>query len=139
MDIEKLHAMLIDHERLKLKPYRCPAGKLTIGIGRNIEDNGISPAEALFLCDEDIKRCIKELKTFRWFLDLDEVRQAAMIDMNFNLGFPRFKGFRKMIAAIEAGYFDKAADEMLDSTWARQVGRRAQHLAHMMKTGCWYA
>ena len=53
---EKLRAMLIRHEGLKLRAYLCPAGKITVGVGRNLEDAGISEKEALFLLDNDIEQ-----------------------------------------------------------------------------------
>ena len=59
---EKLMYRLIEEEGMKLKPYRCPAGKLTIGVGRNLEDKGLSNEEALFLLQNDIIEAVKELK-----------------------------------------------------------------------------
>lgn len=133
----RLRDMLIEHEGLRLKPYQCPAGKLTIGVGRNIEDNGISRDEAMLLLDNDIARCRRELSSLPWFAGLGEVRQAVLIDMNFNLGLNRFMGFRKTLVAVAAGDYTLASKEMIDSTWAKQVGARADRLARMMRTGEW--
>lgn len=122
------------HEGFRGKPYRCTAGKLTIGYGRNIENNGITEAEASFLLDNDLKRCEAECRqAFSWFDNLDDIRQGVIVEMDFNLGLKKFKGFRKMLAACEKQDYELAAREMLDSLWARQVGQRAETLADLMK------
>lgn len=132
MTIEEL---LIQHEGVRLKPYVCPAGKLTIGVGRNLEDVGISHEEALTMLRHDIWACIDDLSRFPWWPLLSTDRQYALIDMRFNLGPGRFRGFRKMLAALAGGDFEAAAREMRQSTWAEQVGRRAETLAQMMEQG----
>lgn len=132
-DLEK---QLIDHEELRLKPYRCPAGKLTIGVGRNLEERGISRDEAFYLMRNDIMRVELELeKALPCYLSLSSRRRAALVDMNYNLGLTRFLEFKRMLAFIAAGDFDNAAGEMLSSRWATQVGRRAQTLSSMMREG----
>jgi lysozyme len=119
-------------------PYKCPAGKLTIGYGRNIEERGISEDEAEYLLNNDIKLSEGELsKALPWFGNLSPVRQAVLINMHFNIGLARLKGFVKSLAAIERGEYKTAAAEMLDSKWARQVGKRADELAKQMETGQW--
>lgn len=135
MKSTRLFDMLIKHEGLVLKPYQCPAGKTTIGVGRNLEDNGIDEREAMFLLSNDVARCYEEAGQFAWFAHLNDFRQEVVISMIFNLGISRFKGFRKTIAALEAGDYDTAAKEMLDSRWAQQVGKRADELAEIMKSG----
>jgi lysozyme len=135
MDIEALKNQLILHEGLKLEPYQCTAGKLTIGVGRNIEDIGITEEEARYLLDNDILRVCDELdRNLSWWRDLSDVRQRILVDMVFNLGISRFMQFQNTISAIENGDYDKAAEEMLDSRWAQQVGQRAHRLAGAMIT-----
>jgi len=122
------------HEGFRSKPYRCPAGKLTIGYGRNIEDNGITEAEASFLLVEDVKKCRAECqKSFAWFEAMDRDRQDVIVELDFNMGLKRLLGFKKMLAACARKDYEAAAREMLDSLWARQVGKRAQTLAAIMK------
>jgi len=121
------------HEGLRLKPYRDTVGKLTIGYGRNLDDMGITEMEADVLLYGDIARVRDELEAFDWFPRMTDSRRAALINMAFNLGMPRLRGFRKMIAALEAGEYDRAAEESLDSKWARQVGQRAQEIAQMIR------
>ncbi len=128
--------MLIRHEDLKTKPYRCTAGKLTIGVGRNLEDNGIREVEAYFMLDNDIDEVTYNLKSkYDWFERLNDVRKAVVIDMAFNLGIPRFGAFKKTISLIESEDFDGASKEMLRSKWAVQVGYRAKELSEMMRSG----
>lgn len=119
-------------------PYKCPADKLTIGYGRNIEERGISEDEAEYLLNNDIKLSEGELsKAFPWFSNLTAERQAVLINMHFNMGLTRLKGFIKALPAIERGDYKTAAAEMLDSRWAKQVGKRATELAKQMETGQW--
>jgi len=136
--VELVKKMLITDEGLRLKPYRDTVGKLTIGVGRNLDDVGISKEEALYLLENDIQRAIREASEIfgsTVWLSLDEVRQAVIIDMLFNLGKPRFLTFKKFIQAVKEKDFKKASYEMLNSKWAKQVGKRAERLAYMMGTG----
>ena len=100
-----------------------------------LKKRGITKDEALFLLANDVTDCVKDLKTFDWFDKLDDVRAKVVIDMRFNLGPTRFRGFRKMIAALAADDYKQAAVEMVDSKWYYQVGTRARRLVEMMRTG----
>ena len=135
--MKHLIAMLQRHEGLRLKPYKCTAGKVSIGYGRNLDDMGISEVEAMVLLRHDIERCYDELCVFSWFADLDQVRQEALVDMLFNLGLPTFLEFKKTLKFVAEGKYSQAAEEMLRSKWADQVGDRAKELAYMMDTGCY--
>jgi len=119
--------------------YKCPAGHWTIGIGRNIDPEsgiGLSDDEVDYLLQNDIERCIKELSSeYAWFGDLDDVRREAVINIFFNLGATRFRGFKNAIAAMEEGEYARASTEFLDSRWAKQVGGRALELADIIRTG----
>lgn len=132
----RLTEMLIRHEGVRYKPYRCIAGKLTIGVGRNLEDVGISEDEAIFLLKNDIARVGRELEgALSFWSNLSLDRQLVLLDMCFNLGLAGLIGFKRMLAAVESVNYEKAADEMLDSKWARQVGSRSTELAEMMRGG----
>ena len=133
--MQKLIENLKRHEGLRLKPYLCSEGKITIGFGRNLEDMGISEKEAEMLLMSDIQRCYEELDVFSWFHDLDQVRQEAMVNMLFNLGLPTFLEFKRTLKFMAEGAYSQAAEEMLDSKWVRQVGDRASELAYMVETG----
>lgn len=133
---DNLRALLVKHEGLRLKPYKCSAGKVTIGVGRNLDDVGITEFEANLMLNNDITRVQNEcLREFAWIKSLDQVRQDVVFSMVFNLGMPRFKGFKKFIEALRVQNYAKAADEMLSSLWAQQVGLRAQELSDMMLLG----
>lgn len=137
--MDKLKDLITRHEGYRRFVYKCPAGFNTVGIGRNIDQGGkgVSREEAFFLLDMDINECVDDLARFDWWHDLDEVRQAALIDMRFNLGPYRFRMFKKMITAIASGDFDEAARQMLDSRAAEQTGSRYTTLSAMMSTGEW--
>lgn len=122
-------------EGFRGKPYRCTAGKLTIGFGRNLDDVGISVGEAEFLLYQDVADVEQALNEIPGYAALDDVRQTVLANMAFNLGLTRLLKFKKMRAALRAGDFNTAATEMLDSLWARQVGTRADRLARQMRTG----
>ena len=136
MDIQTLIAK---HEGDRLRMYQDTANppKWTIGRGHNIEDKGISQAVSDLMFKEDIADVYSDIAQFKWVRDLSIVREAVILDMVFNLGITRFKKFKKTIAHLAAGDYYLASIEMLDSKWARQVGRRAITLSHMMKTGKW--
>jgi len=133
---QKLKALLVKHESYKQFPYSDTTGHITIGVGRNLSDRGISTTEAFYLLDDDIIFFVSKLNHFLpWFAKLDENRQIALCDMCFNLGVQGFLGFQKMISALERGDYQEAAKEMLDSKWSQQVGERATCLANIIFTG----
>lgn len=137
MDNVKAAAYIRSYEGFSKLPYKCPTGHLTIGYGHNLE-NGISEKVALFILQEDLSRAERAVKdAFPWWWKLDDARQFVLVDMAFNMGQAGLKGFKKMLAAIESGDFDKAAEEMLDSKYGRQVVHRARLNAEIMKTGEW--
>jgi lysozyme len=136
MNIEELRKSLIKHEAIKLKPYRCTADKLTIGVGRNLDDNGITEKEALMLLDNDIENCTKDLdRNVSGWRSHNEFRQNVLVELCFNIGINRMLGFKKMLAALQKNDYATAAVEMLDSKWAKQVGQRSATMAQMMREG----
>ena len=119
-------------------PYRDIVGKLTIGIGRNLDDRGISLAEASYLLDHDIDDAIRDLVTaYPWFEVLDPARQGVLVNMAVNIGIVRLGGFKQTLSAIRAGDYEAAAVLMLESKWSEQVGDRALRLAEQMRRGTW--
>lgn len=144
MSNERLTMMIVRHEGRNVDsngrhmPYKDSVGLLTVGYGRNIEQRGISEDEAQYLLANDIADHRNELLVHApWVQGLDDVRQAVLVDMAFNLGVPGLMGFRRMLAAVREGRWQRAAAEMLDSRWANQVGSRADELARMMLKGEW--
>ena len=135
MDVFRLIAI---HEGLKLNLYKCPAGKWTIGYGRNLEDRGISIAEADFMLQNDISDAYKNCaRIFPNWAAIGEVRQAALIDMCHNLGAQGLSLFVRTVDAVNREAWEEASKEMLDSRWAKQVGKRATRLSDMIRTGHW--
>jgi len=148
---------LISHEGLRLQVYQDTLGIDTIGIGRNLEDRGITKeeldwmdipnmaivhtmgiteADAMYLAQNDVQIVEEELVRAHPCVDkLDNVRQLVLMDMAFNMGVPRLCKFKKMWNAIHENKFDIAAKEMLDSRWANQVKSRSTKLAHAMHHG----
>lgn len=136
IDIALFKQDLTRDECLKLKPYPDTRGKLTIGIGRNLDDDGISPAEADFLLTNDISGVIQSLDmAIPYWKNLSEPRQRAIANMAFNMGLHGLLGFRDMLAAIRAGDFNAASQAALNSEWAKQTGARAQRIAVLLATG----
>jgi len=135
---EKLLEMLKRHEGVRSHVYLCSAGYETIGVGRNISKSGmgLSDDEVDYLLENDIVRVIKELSSeYPWFKDLDDVRKDAMIDISFNLGATRLRGFKRALAAMEVADYEMAAKEFLDSKWSRDVKGRATELCYMIEMG----
>lgn len=164
MNLKKIKESIENFESLELKPYTCPSGKLTIGFGRNLQDNGITRSEAEMLLNNDLLNTKLELEDkLPVFTKLDDVRQDVLIQMAYNMGVPRLLGFRNMIHFLESAVyalsikdtdianfgFRKASEEMLNSKWHRkfreldmQDGKannngllRSEYLSKLMKEG----
>lgn len=136
MDKIKLIQELTKDEALKLFPYHDSVGKVTIGIGRNLTDVGISREEASYLLDNDINKVIAQLNDkLPWWITLSENRQRVLVNMCFNMGINDLLAFKNTLAAMKSGDYKAAADGMGKSLWAKQVGERAKRLADMMKDG----
>lgn len=134
MNTHRLAQDLLRDEGLRLKPYRCTAGKLTIGVGRNLDDRGITESEALLLLDNDIKAFWGQLAVAQpWIFSAPEAVQEVLLNMCFNLGLAGLLQFRQTLALLEAGRYAEAAGEMLRSKWAGQVGERAERLADRLR------
>lgn len=126
-------------EGLRLKPYKCTAGKLTIGYGRNLDDVGISKEEAemLFLNDYNNARC-----NLRALLVANGVKEEllpknvfyALTDMMFNLGYTRMSQFKNLLSELKKGSYESVAREMKNSKWATQVGNRSKKLIDLVLT-----
>ena len=146
MDREKLIEELIIDEGCIDKIYADHLGFLTLGVGHLIldTDKEFKLDIGTPVSEERIKECLyndidivcAELdRNMPWWNELDETRQRVLANMCFNLGCPRLKNFKNFLAALEAGDFETAGEEMMDSKWATQVGNRAVRLQEKMLHG----
>lgn len=127
-------------EGFRRQLYRDSLGNLTIGYGRLMEKargGGISQDEAEYMLSNDLRTAERLCEGMPAYLDLSPVRQAVLVNMCFNMGAPTLRGFKRMFTALIRQQYAEAAHEMLDSTWAKQVGARADRLAQQMKSGEW--
>ena len=132
--------MIKRHEGVKSKVYKCTQGYETIGVGRNISESGLglSDDEIDYLLHNVLERCNEELsQAYDWYSELSKPRRDAMVDICFNLGITRLRGFVKALEAMSRQQFDIAADEFMDSKWATQVGYRAEEVTEMIRTGAY--
>ncbi len=134
----RLKKMLKRHEGVKTHAYEDHLGLTTIGVGRCLAEGslGLSEEEIDFLLDNDVSRCRKELTSeYEWFDDLDGVRREALIDLSFNIGQTRLRGFVKALGHMADGNYTEASKEFYDSKWATQVGDRALEICQMIESG----
>lgn len=130
---ETIYEMLLRHEGLKLKPYRCPAGKLTIGVGRNLDDSGITQQEAFVLLSQDVTRVREALdKYLPWWREQPEPVGLVLQSMAFQMGRMGLLAFKRFLDALQRHAYAEAAKEMLNSAWAKQTPKRAEELAVMV-------
>lgn len=139
MDLKDFEAHLVWAESEVLSLYKDSVGILTIGVGHNIEEKGISKAVSRLMLKEDIQSVVDDCRTLAYWDNLDSVRQLVIADMVFNLGLSRFLRFKRMNAALVKEDYVLAAAEMTDSKWYKQVGRRASKLRTAMISGEWNA
>ena len=154
-DKDLLMQKLVAHEGMRLDVYKDTLGINTIGIGRNLDDrgitkdeldwmdypsieyvysDGITEADAIYLAQNDVQIVEEELlRAHPCVEELDAVRQLVLVDMAFNLGVPRLNKFKKMKAGLMNNDYQTAADEMVDSKWYRQVTKRADRLVNRMR------
>lgn len=136
MNREKLKAALVVDERKCPLIYEDSVGKITGGVGRNLSDKPFKENEIQLMLDNDINDAETDLdRNAPWWRSLTDARQNVLANMCFNMGWSKLSGFRLMLAAAKSGDYDKAATEMLDSTWAKQVHGRADRLAALMRKG----
>jgi lysozyme len=131
-------------EGVRYVPYADTKGIPTTGVGHNLQASPLPTGWSYPLSDDqvnqllmsDLSNVFSDLnRDLPWWTDLNDVRQRVICNMCFNLGMSKLAGFKNTLAAMRQGRYDDAADGMLNSAWASQVGARAQRLAQMMRTG----
>jgi lysozyme len=131
--------LIIRHESIKLKPYYDTATppRLTIGCGRNLSNVGISMDEALYMLDADMAKVHVACDNYPWFKKLSDAREAAMMDLVFNLGYAGIAKFPKFLTAMSVGNWNDAANELVNSAWYNQVGVRGPEIVALIRTETW--
>lgn len=136
LDIQALKERLTLEEGKRNKPYRDPVGKLTAGIGRNIDDVPFSDDEIDLMLTNDINRAIADLdRRLPWWRTLSPNRQSVLVDMCFNMGINKLLGFVNTLRKMQAGDYKGAAEGMQQSLWYAQVGNRGKALVDLMIKG----
>ena len=138
MDYDDAKEQIKADEALRLSPYRCSEGKLTIGWGWNLDDNPIPLEVAELLFEYSFEAAKRDATKFvgpMTWSQLDVVRRGVLINMAFNLGYSRLSSFRRFREHLQQGAYDMAADEMVNSKWYRQVTNRAKRLVESMRSG----
>jgi lysozyme len=133
-DDDLLLASIKRHEGFRSIPYVCPEGFLSVGYGHNL-DSGMSVEEASCLLKIRLAAVLRQLRQYVWFDFLSAQRQRSLAEMGFQLGIAGLRRFQKMLSALARDDFQTAAEEMLDSKWAKQTPTRAEHCAEMMRRG----
>lgn len=111
-------------------------GHPTIGVGRALDVNGITPTEARYLLNNDIDRTVEALEvSLPWFGTISDARQRVLANMAFNMGTVGLMKFTDTLRYIGEGRYELAAKAMEDSHWYQQVGERGKRLAEMMRNG----
>jgi lysozyme len=140
-NVKNIEEQLRLDEGEKLYAYKDSLGFWTIGVGRLIDEKkggGLTEEESAYLLKNDIARKTNEVKNrLDWFSKLDEVRQAVLINMAFQMGVEGLLKFKNTLTLVKSGYYEDAAKNMLQSLWAQQTPERAKRLAEQMKTGVW--
>lgn len=132
----KLKTLLVQHESYRQFVYTDKTGHLTVGIGRNLTDRGLSLKEALYLLDQDTEYFYLKLAQIIPFWDeLIEARQIVLVDMCFNLGVNGLLGFKDMFNALAKKDYPTASKEIINSKAAIQCPDRYHSLAKIMLTG----
>ena len=152
-DLDKLEQQLILEEGFKLLPYRDTKGLLTIGVGRNLDGNPLSPEEVayighngrtqaitreqgLWLLSRDIQKAYRGLDgKLAWWTQADEIRARVLADLTFNMGILKVLGFPHFLASMKAQDYDQAAQDLQNSLWYNQTKTRGVRLVAMVQTG----
>ena len=118
-------------------PYTDTVGKITIGVGFNLTDVGLSQDEIDYILQARVNKVAASLAPYDWYAKLDPVRQAAIQNMTYNMGLNSLLHFPSMIHYLAVQDWANASAQALDSLWASQVGDRAKRISQQLLTGEW--
>lgn len=129
--LDKAKGVLVRDEGWRRMPYRCTAGKISIGVGRNLEDKGLNDIEVGFLLNNDLIEVLDDLqKIFSNFLFMSDERKLALISLRHQLGYGGFRSFKRMNKAISKDNWREAIKEFIDSKYYRtpELRKRADRI-----------
>ncbi|MBW2621287.1 MAG: glycoside hydrolase [Deltaproteobacteria bacterium] len=138
MNDDQIKKMIQEHEGVVDEVYLDSLDNPTCGVGHLLAVGSKVPEKAVqAFFDQDYRVAVADYTALvhQYSLDLGSIRRAVLINMLFNMGINRVRTFKKMFAALVLDNYEWAADEMLDSRWAVQVGKRAVELSRMMRGG----
>jgi len=135
--LELIKRQLRKSEGYRETPYLDSVGKLTVGIGRNIDEVPFSEDEINLMFINDVEKAESQAELYPSFEYLSQPRKAVLVRMTFQLGMRGTLKFKRMHAALAVKDYEGAADEMLDSKWASQTPHRARRMAEQMRSGIW--
>jgi lysozyme len=137
--MDNLLRIVKSHEGFSPWVYQDSLGYWTVGYGKCLDKRkncGLTQEQAEYLLKSELNQCELELSHFTWFTQLDAVRQEVFIELSFNMGLTNLLKFVRTLKAVQKKDFNKAADELLDSLWAKQVKeKRANNIANRLRTG----
>ena len=142
--IEQIKEDLVRHEGYVTEIYLCSENYPTFGIGHMVTENDmeytwpvgtpVTDERILQVFHDDCKVAVTDVELLVDNLsDHPDFVSRVLVNMAFNIGRPRLSKFKNMLAAIEAKDYNLAAEEMIDSKWYRQVGRRSEELVEIMR------
>lgn len=145
MPVANLVMQLRRDEGCRLKPYKDTVGKLTIGVGFNLDDVGLFDEEIDFILTNRINKLRAQLQAYPFYSTLDPIRQAVIENMAYNVGIANLLHFVHFLAALAKRNWTEAAEEMLNSAWAQQLhynpqdpaASRPGRLAQQILSGAW--
>jgi len=144
MDLQRLREDLETDEGVKYEIYLDHLGYPTFGIGHLIREDDpehgeatgteVSESRVAEAFEQDVQTVLSDCaKLYSDFEELPEEAQQVIANMMFNLGYPRLSAFKGMKAGVDARDWNRAADEMIDSRWYKQVTNRAQRLVDRIR------
>jgi len=138
LDLTKATEQLKRDEGFRQFPYTDTKGKMTIGYGFNLFSDGLSPEESSLVLQHRVwKRYLALIVALPWVKNLDEARQGVLLNMAYNMGVNDLFTFSQTLQHVLNGEYDAAAESMMLSLWAKEVGDRAKRLSDQMRTGEW--
>tara|TARA_Y100001963_G_scaffold120962_1_gene169175 strand:- start:465 stop:887 length:423 start_codon:yes stop_codon:yes gene_type:complete len=135
MTFSNLIKSIKESEGYRARVYKCTEGYDTIGYGFAIKDLKLTRDVCDIILKEKLLKINNILENrFDWYPTAPIVIQDVVVEMVYQLGYTGFSKFKKTIYYLETEQYTEAADEMLDSLWARQTPNRAKKLSEKVRS-----